>query len=256
MALRRVNRGPRWASTGLRSLLALVVTAAPVAFVAPAHAATDPQPAPIESNCLTGWYVNPDENGDGDPAGDDTDLRPTQQVDGLLFDGPSLMHHATSYTLESVPTDGSFVANVSVGVAPLFKMETLNQYSTINKTADGKYWSSKITATDPGGQNNPVATPADLIGLWSGYTTSTQVFSFGVGYANDAGNTALVSSITFAGTTYDLTCEPTPAGTSAPAAKPQLPTTGSSLTWLIYAGAGLVILGAVVALLARRRRTA
>lgn len=154
--------------------------------------------------CQPGWYVNPDE----------TALLPKQQEDGLLFDGPSLLHHAITpvYKLKDLPVDATFTANVTAGVAPLIKFET-SPYSTINKSAAG-YWSGKITYANPGGQGNPVATPQELIGKWSGYTDDTTVTSFGIGYANDTGNTALVKSVTFAGHKYSFACAPPTSTTS------------------------------------------
>ncbi len=240
----------------IRTLLALAVAGCTVALApVAASAATDNKdPIPVTSDCIQGWYVNPDEG----------NLLPEQVEEGLLFDGPSLVHHATSFTLLTVPTDGSFEADVETGVAPLFKLETLPpaQYSTINKTSAGTWWSSKIAAADPGGQSNPVASPANLVGKWN-YTEATTVFSFGVGYANDAGNKAVVSSVTFNETTYDLTCrpEPTPSpspsisATVEPVAVAQLPVTGSKLTVVVAVGVGLLVLGGATILAARRRRS-
>lgn len=236
-----------------------------------AQAATNDNKIFVKSECVRGWYVNADEG----------DLLPEQVDKGFLFDGPSLVHHSTNFTLSTLPTDGVFVADVQAGVAPLFKLETAPPaYSTINKTAAGKWWSSKIAAGDPGGQSNPVNTPGDLVGKWS-YVADTKIFSFGVGYANDAGNKAVVSSITFNETTYDLTCcpepEPTPSATVSPSpsvtataaatASPtatavieatavavMLPVTGSGLTPLVLVGIGLVVLGGAMLLLIRRRQ--
>lgn len=253
-----------------RALAALAVAALATLTVAQPASATN-EPIPVESDCLTGWYVNHDEG----------DLLPEQVEAGLLFDGPSLVHYPTSYTIATMPTDGAFVADVQQGVAPLFKVETA-PYSTINKTAAGKYWSSKIPAGDPGGQSNPVDTPQDLIGKWN-YTAETAVFSFGVGYANDAGGRAVVSSITWSNATYDLTCkpaaEPTPVpaatttaqptvtATEAPTASPtvdptatpslptMLPVTGGSVVpKLIVLGAVLVALGVLAVAAVRSSR--
>lgn len=147
------------------------------------------------SSCSPGWYVNPDE----------TKLTPVQKTEGLLFDGPSLVHHTADGLLSEAATDGSFVAVVKTGVAPLFKFETNKPYSTINKTAAGLYWSSKIS-TGPGSQGDPVSL-AKLATL-APYTDATVLVSFGVGYANDAGNTATVTSVTYAKVTYSFVCTP------------------------------------------------
>jgi LPXTG-motif cell wall-anchored protein len=244
----------------ISAILAAFAVAVLGTFVAgsPASAAgTDP--IPITSDCLTGWYVNWDEGGDvpDTPSKTEPDLRPEQTEDGLLFDGPSIVHHQTSYSLATLPTDGTFVADVTAGVPPLFKVETLNPYSTLNKTADGKWWSSRIAASNPGGQSNPVNTPADFLGKATThpdvYDAETTVFSFGVGYANDTGNSATVSSITFAGTTYDLTCKPEPVETTTTAGG-SLANTGTNLTMVVAAAAVLIIGGIGALLVARRRR--
>jgi hypothetical protein len=113
-------------------------------------------PNPVVSKCNQGWYTNEDEKA----------LLPTQVPTGFLFDGPSLVHRALAApaTLATAPLNGAFVAEVSVGVAPLFKMETLAPYSTINKTAAGKYWSSKI-ASGAGSQAMPLDTLGAFVGL-------------------------------------------------------------------------------------------
>ncbi|HEY7225431.1 MAG TPA: LPXTG cell wall anchor domain-containing protein [Micromonosporaceae bacterium] len=221
----------------------------------PAYA-TQNQPIPVVSDCTQEWYVNPDEG----------DLLPEQTEGGLLFDGPSLVHHATNVLLSDLQP-GTFVATLDTGVLPLFKVETDSPYSTLNYVGDGTtdlWWSSKILATDPGGQNNPIAA-ADFIGkatTGSGnppYTSTTHVFSFGVGYANDVGNKATVSSVTFDGQTYDLTCQPEPTDTTAaptttqPGSEGTLPKTGSNVT--VIAGiAGLLIVAGVASLVVARVR--
>ncbi|GAB3358683.1 LPXTG cell wall anchor domain-containing protein [Micromonospora halotolerans] len=175
---------------------AVFALALPAALVLPSPASAQAGPVSVASECHTGWYVNPDEAA----------LLPKQTEAGFLFDGPSLVHHATNVALADVPDEVGFTAADVTGAKPLFKMETTAQYSTINVTADGKFWSSKIPATDEGGQNKPVDKAGDLVGKWSGYTEATRVVSFGVGYANDTGNKATVTSITF-GTKYALGCK-------------------------------------------------
>jgi LPXTG-motif cell wall-anchored protein len=217
-----------------------------------AGAATNEDPIPVESACLQGWYVNPDE----------VPLLPEQLEDGLLFNGPSLVHRSTSHTLATVPTDGTFDATVETGVAPLFKMETMSPYSTLNKTAAGKWWTTEIVTGD-GSSSAPVDSPTEFIGKWT-YTDATTVFSFGVGYANDTGNKALVSSITYGGEKYDLTCRPsepttTASATAAPVSEAvaTLPVTGGNSTSLILILIGflLTVLGGVALIATRRRRT-
>ena len=146
------------------------------------------------ATCNADWYQNPDE----------TALKPKQLRDGMLFDGPSLAHHKTDVTLATAPPLVGLAAQVQAGVAPPLKLET-SPYSTINKTTGG-WWSSKIAATGEGGQNHPVASLHDLVGLWQ-YTADTQIVSFGIGYANDTGNRALVTAVIF-GRRYSLACAP------------------------------------------------
>lgn len=238
----------------------------------------------VGSPCDGGWYVNADEAA----------LLPQKQPTGFLFDGPSLVHHHTYFKLSQAPGDGSFVADVLVGVAPLFKLETANVdgsaggYSTINKTAAGKYWSSKIAAGDPGGISNPVDTLADLIDKpWTKtpdpndkYIGDLIVYSFGVGYANDAGNSALVKSVKWAGVTYNLGCSasPSPSPSVSPSVSvspspsvklsrrpsatkvatvtnsDQLPTTGAPTYLVAGLGAAAVAAGVVGLVASRRRR--
>jgi LPXTG-motif cell wall-anchored protein len=246
----------------LITLTAVGAAALTSATVASAGASASGEPIPVESARLQDWYVNPNEEA----------LLPEQLEDGLLFDGPSLVHHSTNHTLATVPTDGTFDATVETGVAPPFKMETWDPYSTLNKTADGKWWTTKI-ATGDGSSSAPVDSPADLIGKsWTDdsdgtmqtYTDATTVFSFGVGYANDTGNKALVSSITYDGEKYDLTCWPpepttTASATAAPVSEAVaiLPVTGGNSTSLILILIGflLTVLGGVALIATRRRRT-
>jgi hypothetical protein len=185
-----------------------------VALSAPASAA----PVPVASLCNSGWYVN----------GDEVALLPEQKPGGFLFDGPSLVHRALAVpvSLATAPLNGAFTATVEVGVAPLFKMETTAPYSTINKTGAGKYWSSKI-ASGAGSQSAPVDTLAAL-GALAPYTADSKVYSFGVGYANDTGNRALVKTITFGGSTFDLACVPAPSSSAASSAPPSVPPSGSA----------------------------
>lgn len=176
--------------------VALGLTGAALAFTAPAQAAG----GPVVSTCNTGWYANPDETA------------PAQVEGGFLFDGPVQVHRATSLDLADVRA-GTFVANRVIGAKPLFKLETTNPYTTINVTPEGKFWASAMLPENTGGQNKPVDKVADLVGLDTKpgkpkLTSDTKVTTFGVGYGNDTGNKALVTSITFHGTTYDLSCKP------------------------------------------------
>ena len=72
-----------------------------------------------------------------------------------------------------------------------------------------------------------MATLNDFVGKWN-YTASTTVATFGVGYANDAGNAALVSSVTYDKKKYNLTCYPPKPSPSASSASPSPSTSKSS----------------------------
>lgn len=154
--------------------------------------------------CNTKWYVNPDEGA----------LKPHQQTtQGLVFDGPSLIHFHANVTLgHAANYSAYFSAHVVHGAAPLLKLET-SPYSTINKGAGG-WWSTKI-ASGPGSQNSPVAHLGDLIGKWN-YTASTTIVSYGVGYANDQGNKAIVSFVRFGPYAQSLKCVVRPSHPKPP----------------------------------------
>ena len=254
-------RARRFAAALIASLLLALLGAL---IARPAAATNVAGPHAVVNACSSGWYVNPDEE----------KLLPKQYPSGLLFDGPSLVHHATGPTpLASGALDGAFtthyVPNLSKGVKPLFKLETTAPYSTINKTGAGAYWSSKISSGS-GSQSSPVATLAALA-LLAPYTDATKIYSFGVGYANDQGNAALVTSITFDGHVYELGCKASPSASPSSnpssnpssvkaspsgsrSAPPSLPVTGPNAT--IYGGGALllIIIGGTLFLIGRRRR--
>lgn len=165
---------------------------------------------------IEGFYVNPDEK----------DYEPTRTEDGFLFEGKDLIHHTTSLDFPDVkPNTLSFKATVDGKVQG--KMETSNPYSTINQNLDGKFWSTAMLNDQEGGQNKPVDNVVDLIGkdVKPGkvkYSDTSKVVSFGVGYTVEDGKTT-VTSITFHGNKYDLTCkkaEPTGTPTATPTATP------------------------------------
>jgi hypothetical protein len=260
----------------MRKTIALLF-AATVAILMPAPpaSAATTDNIPVQSDCLKdAWYVNHEES----------NLLPTQQQDGLLFDGPSIVHHAAEIMLLDL-LPGTFVADVKEGVAPVFKVET-SPYSTLNYVGDGKWWSSRIATDDQGGQGSPVtaevmATLPIIDKSWdeaTSYSEQTKVVSFGVGYANDTGNKALVKSISFAGHDYDLSCQPEPSPSPTPSvtpsnmpstpiptltpinpggdlAKPSLPVTGSGFPWgLVVSGAVALAVGVVLVFAGAKKR--
>lgn len=253
------------------TLLALAVAAALLGVAAPAQA-TEPG-ATVRAICDKAWYVNGDEGA----------LKPKQTNDGLVFDGPSLIHRAAPASTKLTPAaeDGAFTVTGAVtGVKPLFKMETGSPYSTVNKTGDGKFWRTGV-ASGAGSQAAPVDHLADLIGTGDGtklFTADTVIATFGVGYANDAGNKALVTSVTFGAKTYSLACKtkpqaprptasprvsPTPTfrpttrptSTAVAAAGGSLPVTGPGVPVVVAVGAGVLLVGAALYVVSRRRKT-
>lgn len=153
-----------------------------------------PSTIPVELCNSADGYLNPDEGG----------LMPEQTPGGLLLDGPSLIHFPISgYTLANLPNP-TMVVDVTTGSTPFMKVETTAPYSTLNYFGGGLWGTTKIAYSSPGGMGNPIPA-ADLVGKWN-YTSSTVPYSFGVGYANDTGNTAVVKSLSFGGTTYDFVC--------------------------------------------------
>lgn len=195
----------------------ITIAAAALAFGfylgTPAQATEGPA-GPSFTTCdnLKGWYVNPDESGD----------KPTATVDGLLFEGKDLIHHETS-PIDLADMDKvthSFTASNAGKV--VFKVETAAPYSTIVTNADGKIWSTAMTYDQEGGQGHPVEKYSELVGKptkpgKAPYTSASSVATFGVGYWVAEGDT-VVSSISFHGHTYDLTCPP--PVTTAPTTQP------------------------------------
>jgi LPXTG-motif cell wall-anchored protein len=254
-------------------LAAAVITL--TALPGAAHA-TEDTPCGMPS----GWYANPDEQ----------DRLPTPATGGLKFEGNDLIHHATDTTVEHL-THGTYSANPAPDQPSFFSVEvtgTDGGYATLRwDTATGKW--TMVT----GGQLYTNAGPAALVDMVTPHK-SHHVVSFGVGYtANPPGTvTTVVSSVTFGGKTYDLTCKPAPSSSSAsptaspstsastsagaspsttassssggavvttgptpPAASGGLPITGPQ-TGMVAAGAvAILAAGALLLLLVRRRRT-
>jgi uncharacterized surface anchored protein len=174
-----------------------------VALALPGQATTTTGPSFATCPNLAGWYANPDEQ----------QYLPEPTVAGLKFEGKDLIHHGIGTPIDFADMDKvlySFVATTTGKV--VFKVETSTPYSTIVTNADGKLWSTAMTADQVGGQNNPVAKYTDLLDkpVKPGkvpFTGASRVATFGVGYWVEDGST-VVSSITFHGTRYPLTCAP------------------------------------------------
>ncbi len=229
------------------------LTGAAVAGLATLFAATPAQatePIPVVSDCLQGWYVNPDEG----------DRLPESTEDGLVFEPADLVHHQTDILLKDLEP-GSYVADPAPDQPSFFSVEVRDDrdnYGTLRW--NGTVWS--ITIGPGGSATNGTFTDADPVLLltakrskWGSdvfNTDATHVVSFGVGYTQTPPGTVLttVTEVTFAGQTYDLTCQPAPE-TSAPGGG--LADTGTDLTWILGAAVALILVGAASVLVARRR---
>jgi len=198
--------------------LAAIAALAFVMLTGAVASATTETPGPSFTSCpnLAGWYANPDEQND----------LPEPTEAGLKFEGKDLIHHATD------PIDLADMDHVTTGFTAttagkvLFKVETSTPYSTIITNPDGKLWSTAMTYDQEGGQGHPVAHYSDLVGKptkpgKANFSSASRVATFGVGYAVEEGST-VVSSISFHGHVYPLTCvpptsSPTPSASSSSA---------------------------------------
>jgi LPXTG-motif cell wall-anchored protein len=262
----------------IRYLLALAAILIAVAPAAPASASfIEATPADVAASCTTPqWFVNPDEG----------DREPKRTEAGLVFTGTDLIHHdapggLTVDTLEP----GTFVASPAPDQPSFFSVEvagtgTPSGYATLRWDASAGTWGMTT-----GGNFYENADPAELVKM-TDPDKATTVVRFGVGYtkAPPGSVETTVSSVTFMGKTYDLTCKPKPTATptatptgsatpkptgsssatprpsgsssspAAPVAGPTLPVTGPSMGLLISLGGAVIILGAVAIAATRRRR--
>lgn len=223
-------------------------------FIALPASATENDPVMVVSDCLTDWYVNPDEGGADENQGD---RRPEQTETGLLFSGNMLVHHAPEDDILLADLEpGTFVADPAPSLNSFFSVEVgAPGYATLRW--DGTKW-------NVGGTDNYSDDPSTFVGV-KGLTAESHVLSFGVGYVNtpNNGTETTVSSVTFADVTYDLTCAPEPTPTPEPTTEDPTPTetadvatlpvTGPSTTGLVIVGSGVILIGASLILLARRR---
>lgn len=240
--------------------------------------ATETTTGPSFTTCpnLAGFYVNPDE----------TDRQPTATVAGLEFKGNDLIHHAAATTLEDL-NHGTFSASPAPDQPSFFSVEVSGdgKYGTIRWNSVEGYWE----ATSQGEQHHDVS-PVALAEAFPVHL-SHKVVSFGVGYtATPPGTvTTVVSSVTFSGKTYSLTCVP-PVQTTSPAPhssstspaphsssstpKPHsstsaapgavtttgpgsgssLPVTGAPVGLIVGGGLSLLVLGVAFYFVARRRK--
>jgi hypothetical protein len=248
-------------NTRLAAALASAVglLAAGLALAGTANATTVTPAGPSFATCanLAGWYVN----------GDEADRKPEATAAGLKFEPADLIHHAvTGVTVETL-TPGDYVAAPAPDQASFFSVEVRDVdgsgYATLRYNRSTHLW-NLVT----GGQFYEHANPAILVDM-PPVDRSHQVISFGVGYTKNPPGTVtiVVKSVTFGGKTYELSCAPKPstsASSSASAsASPSsststtptagLPVTGARTGALIGFAAGLLALGGLLYLGARRR---
>lgn len=187
------------------------------ALVGPASAAVPSGGVPVTvcGNNST-WYVNSDENGSDPNQGD---RRPLATSDGLVFAPKDLIHHQISLTVTSLMLPGTFVANPAPDIPDFFSAEVWNAadgsgYATLRWNSVSNLW--EVTT---GGATHTDTDPANLL---TSLGKSTTIESFGVGYTNNPPGTVttLVSSISFAGTTYKLNCPVAPSISPSPVPVP------------------------------------
>lgn len=222
---------------------------------------------------LVGWSPNADEL---------ADRSPTSTPDGLEFSNTDLTHHAADLTLADLEP-GTYAASPAPDQPSFFSVEvyaTGEKYGTIRWNKAEGYWE----ATSQGEQHHDT----DPVALADAFPVhlSHHVVSFGVGYtANPPGTvTTVVSSVTFQGHVYPLTCKvettspapvvtttspaPHSSSTSATPVKPHtssssaaagtgssLPVTGPPVGLIIGGAVALLVLGGGALYLSRRRRT-
>lgn len=184
-------------------LLAVAAIAILAALLTPAGAHAGETAAPVWGTCpnLKNWQPNEDEQ----------DRRPTPSADGLVFEHDQLVHHPVAMDLKDVHP-GAFVADPAPSLADFFSIEV---YSTADPHGYATLrWNPTLQEWNLGGTDKYGFDPVKLA---TDNNRSTNVVSFGVGYvAHPAdGTKTTVSSVTFHGVTYDLTCKPAPASSSA-----------------------------------------
>jgi hypothetical protein len=159
---------------------------------------------PSFDNCanLAGWFVNSDE----------TSRKPDATAAGLKFEPADLIHHnVTGVTTDSL-TPGTYVASPAPGQPSFFSVEvdsgTAGTYGTLRWNPTTSQWSMVVSGVE---YDNASATA-----VVDHFGKSHTVVRFGVGFTqNPPGTvTTVVSSVTFNGTTFPLTCDLPAFGTS------------------------------------------
>ncbi|WP_250030819.1 hypothetical protein [Paractinoplanes maris] len=155
---------------------------------------------PSFTNCpnLAGWFVNPDE----------TTREPEPTAAGLKFTGPDLIHRTISGVTTDNITPGTFAASPAPDQPSFFSVEvdggTPNTYGTLR-------WNTTTNKWNMVANGGTFYEDASATAVVTAAGKSKTVVRFGVGYTqNPPGTVATtVSSVTFQGTTYPLTCNQT-----------------------------------------------
>lgn len=152
---------------------------------------------PSYANCpnLAGRSVNPDE----------TPREPEPTVAGLKFEPADLIHHGITGVTTDTLTPGTYVASPAPDQPSFFSVEvyggTAGSYGTLRWNPSNNKWSMVANG-------GTFYEDANATAVVTAAGKSKTVVSFGVGYTlNPPGTvTTTVSSVTFNGTTYSLTC--------------------------------------------------
>lgn len=151
---------------------------------------------PTFADCpnLADWDVNDDEAA----------RRPEPTVDGLKFEPADLIHHPISGVTTDTITPGTYVASTPPGQPSFFSVEVYSgpgTYGTLRWIPSTNKWSMVVSGNY---FEHPSANA-----VVDHFGKSHTVVSFGVGFTlNPPGTvTTTVSSVTFNGTTYPLTCK-------------------------------------------------
>lgn len=212
------------------TVIAVVCVVVAVVLIGKVASATeDPQPILVESGCFQEWYVNPDEG----------DRLPEQVEAGFLFQPADLVHHVAGFPLDDLGTGGAFTADPSPDDNFRFSVEIINAdmtgYATLHWNPVTDKWFIGGADASLGQYTNEEADPETFIGKLGRFgeiKADSMVMSFGVGYTKNPPGTieTIVSSVIFAGVTYDLTCalEPVPTATLTPSPSPVVTTTAAT----------------------------
>lgn len=206
----------------IAAIVSLFVGLTLLAPTSPARAATTDL---AWSSCpnLKSWSPNEDEQ----------DRRPTPTVDGLQFEGNQLVHHPVAMDLKDVHP-GAYAATPAPSLVDFFSIEVYSPdaphgYGTLRWNTTG----ANAGQWNIGGTN---FYGTDAVQLATDHARSTNVVSFGVGYVATpaTGTKTVVSSVTFHGVVYPLTCKPATGSTGTP--KPTKTTDHRDCAAYLYAG--------------------